>query len=120
MNDDLLTQIVWLKNRLLFKYKEDANESESIHILQRLIDNLSTIDNDEILDTIISKYYIEFGLLQDDSKNCIGINLEQQQRIRNNIKCIIRDTVNIHTKPDQNTKLGINFEDQTDEYLYNR
>lgn len=84
--------IQWLISRLeyLHGYSKDSD------IIKRLINIKKTVSqyhynySDSDLDKIISKYFIDFYLIRDDSGG-LGYTIEERNNLRNAIKNIVQD-----------------------------
>lgn len=95
MSEDRISFIQWLINRLLYKHHYTANDA-TIEALSNLKDYLSKqlivdIDN-SILDTIISKYYVDFNLDKTEDLS-FGFSDEERQNLRQIIRKITSDII---------------------------
>lgn len=85
--------LIWLSNRLIFKHGYIEQDS----IIKKLLD-LGTRSNEIIinnndLDLIISKYYVDFFLEKSEDAN-IGYTDKERNQIRQYIKSLVSDIVN--------------------------
>jgi hypothetical protein len=80
----------WIFNRLVYRFKDDAFDLEtSKNILSKIKKPNFNID-DDILDKIISKYYVDFYL---DKNNNIGFTDAERSNLRSTIKNLVDDVI---------------------------
>jgi uncharacterized linocin/CFP29 family protein len=84
----------WLARRLVYKHGYESNDS----IIQRILDIKNKLQNtphikDEDLDTIISKYFVDFLLDITEDIN-IGYSEKDRKFLRSSIRSIIQDVFN--------------------------
>lgn len=100
-NKDFQKFLKWLKNRLIYKYKED--KKEIIFLFDCLINNhFFLLDNrikDIDLNALCRKYYSDFDYERDvDSVIRIGYTNEERDEIRNFISELGKDILEVYNK----------------------
>lgn len=88
--------LVWLSNRLIFKH----GYLEQDNIIKKLLElgtqsNEIRINNND-LDLIISKYYVDFFLEKSEDTK-IGYTEHERNSIRQYVKCLVFDIINNNT-----------------------
>ena len=93
--DKILTNLKWLKNRLLYKCQESQN-SQAIQILDSTINTINFIHNDQYMDILIKKYFPLYDITADNTDDSfdIGMTPKEQEDLRCSIKSIIVDFLN--------------------------
>jgi len=80
----------WLFNRLLYRFKDKEEYIRTgRNILKKITNPKLNIENN-LLDKILSKYFIDFNLHKTES---IGYSDTDRETLRNNIKSIIQDII---------------------------
>ena len=90
-----LSFLSWLYNRLLYKHndKDKIVIDELLSIINKYKKPYEiNIDNNS-LDLVLSKYYIDFYMEKSSDIN-IGYSDDEREKIRNQIKNIVSDIVN--------------------------
>lgn len=87
----------WIFNRLLYRFKDDIKYIETAKvILNKIKKPPNIIITDDILNKILSKYFVDFNLQKTEN---IGFNDTDRAELRNCIRSIMSDilTNNIPT-----------------------
>jgi hypothetical protein len=80
----------WIFNRLLYRFKDKEEYIRTgRNILKKITNPKLNIENN-LLDKILSKYFIDFNLHKTES---IGYSDTDREALRNNIKSIIQDII---------------------------
>lgn len=93
MIGDRINFIEWLINRLIYKHHYAENDSiiESLADIKYILKYKPAIDiNDQCLDKIISKYYVDFYLDKCEDMT-IGFTDDERKSLRQSIKNIVND-----------------------------
>src|SRR5210317_161868 len=89
----IIEKITWLKNRMLFKYREtkDSQAIKSIDMIDQYIYDLEKLNIESpILDQVLNQYY--YGFSDDKTDGELDFNYGYTKEERNKIK---EDTINI-------------------------
>lgn len=84
--------LLWLSQRLIFKHEYQPDS----FVVQKLIKLAKSQDidiNDQDLDMIIGKYYVDFFLDKAGEMN-IGYTTQERETIRNNVRSMTVDIIN--------------------------
>lgn len=114
----IIEKITWLKNRMLFKHREnkDSQAINSIDILYQYIHDIENLNiSSPILDQVLNKYY--YGFSEDKTDGELDFNYgytkEEREKIKQDTINIIKDThlaiLQWHTIQDKNL-LNTDFE----------
>lgn len=103
--DKDITFLKWLYNRLVYRYNlaESDNICTSLkNIIHKVLCPININLSNSDLDKIISKYYVDFNLdKQILDINCnIGFTHEERIKLRNTIRSLVKDIINIDVPKD--------------------
>lgn len=95
LEDKDITYLKWLYNRLKYRYSSEDSLLQNLEsIIKKISPPLSISIDEDSLDKILSKYYVDFYLEKEDSSN-IGFNQEERIKLRSTILNLTKDIVNL-------------------------
>lgn len=78
----------WIFNRLLYRFKDNPKYIESAKVILNKIKKPDIAIDDDNLNKILSKYFIDFNLEKTEH---IGFNDKDREQLRNSIRLIVND-----------------------------
>jgi hypothetical protein len=78
----------WILNRLSYKFKDKPEYIQEGRNILKKITNPSIEIDDEVLDKILSKYFIDFNL---DKTSSIGYDQKDRENLRSSVRGIVWD-----------------------------
>lgn len=89
----------WIFNRLEYRFKDDPKNIDTAKKIINKIKNPNLNIEDNNLDKIISKYYVDFYL---DKQDNIGFSKNERDELRLMIKNLVKDVI-YQRIPEQHT-----------------